>query len=81
MTDLEQGKYQVRTLMFLFFAGEAECTVELRMAFEHYGRRPDEWDKLAQWRKQQAVLAQRALAHTDSTPVRCIQGEWVDREF
>ena len=51
MTDLEQGKYQVRTLIFQFRASLSGAYVpqncEWRLSI--YGRKPDEWDKLAQW--------------------------------
>ena len=72
MTDLEQGKYQVRILIFLFSATLSEVyrTIELRVAFEHLwkeGRRVGQ--ACAVGHKQQTILAQRALAHTNSTPV------------
>jgi hypothetical protein len=72
MTDLEQGKYQVRTLIFLFCAtlSRACHTVELRMAFEHLWKEARRVGQAcAVGHKPQPILAQRALAHTDTTPV------------
>lgn len=72
MIDLEQGKYQVSTLIFLFCAtlSGAHRTVELRVALEHLRK---EARRVGQacgvGHKQQTILAQRALAHTNSTPV------------
>jgi hypothetical protein len=72
MTDLEQGKYQVRTLIFLFCAtlNGAYRTVELRVAFEHLRKEARRVGQAcAVGHKQQTILAQRTLAHTSSTPV------------
>ncbi len=72
MTDLEQGKYQVRTLIFLFCSTlSGVCrTVELRVAFEHLRKEARRVGQAcAVGHKQQTILAQRALAHTGSTPV------------
>ena len=72
MTDLEQGKYQVRTLIFLSCATitGAYRTVELRVAIEHLWKEARRMGQAcAVGHKQQTILTQRALAHTDSTPV------------
>ena len=72
MIDLEQGKYQVRTPIFLFCATlmAANCAVELRVAFEHLRKEARRVGQAcAVGHKQQTILAQRALAHTSPTLV------------
>jgi hypothetical protein len=71
MTDLEQGKYQVRNLILFCATLSGEyLAVELRVAFEHLRKEARRVGQAcAVGHKQQTILAQRALAHTNSTPV------------
>jgi hypothetical protein len=71
MTDLEQGKYQVRNpILFCATLSGAYRNVELRVAFEHLRKEARRVGQAcAVGHKQQTILAQRALAHTGSTPV------------
>ena len=72
MTDLEQGKYQVRKLIYAFPGrlSHVMCPIELRVALEHLRKEERRVGQAsAVGHQQPAILAQRALAHTGSAPV------------
>lgn len=80
MTDLEQSKYQVGHE----FPGQMRhdldiSSVELRVAHQHLrsqGRRMGQAREVD--REQQAIFAQRPLANSGPSAVRCLQTKWVD---
>jgi hypothetical protein len=71
MTDLEQGKYQVCSLIAHSRATlSGACATELRVAVEHLWKEARRVGQACGVGHQPStILAQRALAHTGPTPV------------